>query len=193
MVGAEGEPDQVHSQRQAAGEQTDYPQHPQAGPVARVGQLGEQHARQPREHHPFGHVRHQTGAHPDGPERRHHRQDQQHDEEDVRGQVGGELDDGHLAVLVADRQREEHPDRRTGEECEEEANRLPVGPVEVAAPHLRQIALHGRVGDYLPARTTPAQRYHTRYLDTTYQRCTYHALSNKFQLNMLYRMTNLKT
>lgn len=69
-------------------------------------------------------------------------EDEQRDEEDVRGEMTHELDDGNLCVAMAERQRERDPHGRTDDEGEEEEENLPRAPAEIVAPHLGEIALN---------------------------------------------------
>ena len=68
-------------------------------------------------------------------------------EVDVAGEVGHELDDGHLVHGVVDGDADEEPERREEDDQQEEAHHLPAGPVEVAVPDALQVLLDDKLGD----------------------------------------------
>lgn len=85
---------------------------------------------------PVGH----EGAPHDGVDGRDAHQHEQQHQVHVRGEVGHELDDGHLVVLVAQRQREHHPHGRAQDEGEEEQHGPPRRPLQGALPEFLRVS-----------------------------------------------------
>ena len=78
-------------------------------------------------------------------------EDEEGHEVEVRGQVGHELDHGHLVEPPGHRHGEEEPDGRDKEKRGEEEQELDLAELEVALPDLLEILLHHvlRDGDLL--------------------------------------------
>ena len=79
----------------------------------------------------------------------HHSQTKEEDEVEVGDETADELDDGDLPVLVLEWKREVHPNGWEEECHKEQKHELPVLPLEVAEPDLRDILLDQRMRNAL--------------------------------------------
>jgi len=124
----------------------------QTGPVARVGQLGDDESRQPDEQQPLVPVRYHVGRVVDTDRRRNGAYDEQPDEVDMRHEIVDELDDRDAIQTVTKRQRYDDPDRRQQQCGDEQHQDPPRSPVRHASdPDLRQVFLYRLMSDNLSA------------------------------------------